>query len=218
MKTVTANRDSVVVVAKVATARAVERDAAKAVATPARKAHAKPNRVRRTAARRAQTLNQPGLHARRASPSRVRKPNLLRKQQSWLMRHATQVAKKNVSRGVVVDAAIAARVMPARKPKAALEKVLKMQRSKGVQATHLPRSRERLKLLAHPGSRPHPLSRLSSWKLRTRQARRPRQPIQPICNRLKPRARLSVRLKPANRGARVAVAAPLPSQKPKRSA
>ncbi len=82
MKTVTANRDSVVVVAKVATVKAVVKVAAKVVTIPAHKQHVRPNRVRKTAVPRVPTLNQPGLPVSHVNPSRVRKPNPLRKQQS----------------------------------------------------------------------------------------------------------------------------------------
>jgi len=165
------------------------------------------------------TLNQPGRPVSHVNPSRARKQNSLRKQQSWLMHHTRQVAKKNVSRVVVVDAAIAVRVMPVRKP---LEKRRKMQRLKRVQVTHPPRSRAPLKSQAHPRQLPHPFSPLNrrfNWKRSARQTPgAPWQPIRPIYNRLKPRARQSARLKPANRAVRVAVVAPRPSPKPRLSA
>jgi len=104
-----------VVVAKVVTVKVVERVAAKVVTTLAHQPRVRPNRVKRIIVPKVTTLNQPGPLVSHVNPSRVRKPNLPRKQQSWLMHHARPVAKKNVNRGVVVDAAIAVRVMPVRK-------------------------------------------------------------------------------------------------------
>jgi len=233
MKIAIANRDSVVVVAKVATAKAatvkavakdVERPAVKDVTRLVHKQHVRPNRVKRTIVPKVPTLNQPGLPVSHVNPSRARKPKPLRKQQVWLMHHAKQAAKKNVSRVVGVDAAIAARVMPVRKPQ---EKILNMGRLKRVQIMHLPRSRAPLKLLAHPRQRPRLFNRpskLSSWTLRIRQTRNPRQPWQshpptrPICDRLKHRVWQPTRLSPASRAVRAVVVALRPGLKPRLSA
>ena len=224
MKIAIANRDSVAVVAKVATVRAVARAAAKDVTTLVHKQHVRPNRVKRTIVPKVPTLNQPGLPVSHVNPSRARKPKPLRKQQVWLMHHAKQAAKKNVSRVVGVDAAIAARVMPVRKPQ---EKILNMGRLKRVQIMHLPRSRAPLKFPAHPRQRPRLFNRpskLSSWTLRIRQARTPRQPWQshpptrPICDRLKHRVRQPTRLSPASRAVRAVVVALRPGLKPRLSA
>lgn len=217
MKIAIANRDSVVVVAKVATVKAVVRAVAKDVTTLVHKQHVRPNRAKRTIVPKVPTLNQPGLPVSHVNPSRARKPKPLRKQQVWLMHHAKQAAKKNVSRVVGVDAAIAARVMPVRKPQ---EKMLNMGRLKRVQIMHLPRSRAPLKLPAHPRLHPrlfNPLSKLSSWTLCIRQARKPRQ----LCRRRPPTYSPTwppTRLSPASRAVRAVVVALRPGLKPRRSA